>query len=111
MPSTLNEPQENNEHYELMINTYEIRKAGMILRALDHELRRELIRLIHQNKSITVTQLYTQLRLEQSVVSQHLAILRKAGVVTILRQGKHKYYSINSVRLDEIKNFAIKLAG
>ena len=111
MPSKLDEPQEINEHYQLTINTYEIRKAGMILRALDHELRRELIRLIHQNKSIAVTQLYTELRLEQSVVSQHLAILRKAGIVTILRQGKHNSYSMNARSLHERKNFAVKLAG
>ena len=103
--------QETRDDDELAINTYNIKKAGIILRSLNHKLRQDLIKLIHQNKSITVTQLYTQLRLEQSVVSQHLAILRKAGIVTILRQGKHKYYSINTVRLEEIKNFAIKLAG
>jgi DNA-binding transcriptional ArsR family regulator len=97
--------QETNDD-ELAINTYNIKKAEIILRSLNHKLRQDLIKLIHQNKNITVTQLYTQLRIEQSVASQHLAILRKAGVVTILRQGKHKYYSINSVRLDQIDDFA-----
>jgi DNA-binding transcriptional ArsR family regulator len=107
----LDEPKEINEDYELTINSYEIKKAGMILRALNHELRQELIRLIHQNKSATVTELYTQLQIEQSVASQHLAVLRKAGVVTILRDGKHKYYSINSVRLNQIKDFAKNLVA
>ncbi len=103
------ELQEARDDDELAINTYNIKKAGMILRSLNHKLRQDLIRLIHQNKSVTVTQLYTQLRIEQSVASQHLAILRKAGVVTIFSQGKHKYYSINSVRLDQIKDFAKNL--
>jgi len=110
MQQITNEPQEARDD-EFAINTYNIKKAEIILRALNHKLRQDLIRLIHQNKSITVTQLYTQLRIEQSVASQHLAILRKAGVVTILRQGKHKYYSINLVRLDQIKYFAENLVA
>jgi DNA-binding transcriptional ArsR family regulator len=103
--------QETRGDDELAINTYNIKKAEIILRSLNHKLRQDLIKLIHQNKNITVTQLYTQLRIEQSVASQHLAILRKAGVVTILRQGKHKYYSINSVRLDQIEDFAKNLVA
>ena len=106
---TQDELQETDDDYILTINTYEIKKAGMILRAINHKLRHELIAAIHQHKSVTVTELYTQLRIEQSVASQHLAVLRKAGVVTILRQGKHKFYSINTVRLDQIKNFAKNL--
>ncbi len=108
---TLEEPQGTKDDYELTIDTYEIKKAGMILRAINHKLRLQIIGIIHQHKSITVTQLYIQLRIEQSVASQHLAILRKAGVVTILRQGKHKYYSINSIRLEQINNFAKDLAA
>ena len=111
MPPIPDAGQELNNDYELSINIYEIKKTAIILRSLDHKLRQELIKLIHQNKSITVTQLYTQLRIEQSVVSQHLAILRRAGIVTILRKGKLRYYSINTVRLEEIKNFAKNLAG
>lgn len=103
------ERQERDE--EFAINIYDIKKAGMILRSLNHKLRQDLIRLINQNKSVTVTELHTQLNIEQSVASQHLAILRKAGIVTILRQGKYKYYSINSVRLDQIKDFAKDLVA
>jgi len=103
--------QEQKNDYELNFDIHIIKKAGMILRAFNHKLRQDLISTIHDHKSMTVTQLYTQLRLEQSVASQHLAILRKAGIVTIVRQGKHKYYSINPIRIDEIKDFAKKLVG
>src|SRR5450755_1870069 len=97
-------PQEQKNDYELNFDIHNIKKVEIILRAFNHKLRQDLISMIHDHKSIMVTQLYTQLRIEQSVASQHLAILRKAGIVTILRQGKHKYYSINPVRIDEIKN-------
>ena len=43
---------------------------------------------------MTVTDIYVKLRLEQSVASQHLAILRKAGVVQTERDGKFIFYSL-----------------
>jgi DNA-binding transcriptional ArsR family regulator len=106
-----NFPEEQKNDYKLNLDIHNIKKAGMILRAFQHKLRQDLIRMIHDHKSITVTQLYTQLEIEQSVASQHLAILRRAGIVTILRQGKHKYYSIDPVRIDEIINFAKNLGA
>jgi DNA-binding transcriptional ArsR family regulator len=42
------------------------------------------------------------MRLEQSVASQHLAILRRAGVVDTNRQGKFIYYTLNHERLAQI---------
>src|ERR1019366_690300 len=79
----------------LDIDYYNIKKAAMVLRSLNHTLRQQAIKTIHENKRITVTELYVKLRLEQSVASQHLAILRKAGIVFTLRDGKFIYYSIN----------------
>ncbi|MFI5134814.1 MAG: ArsR/SmtB family transcription factor, partial [Chitinophagales bacterium] len=51
---------------------------------------------------ITVTELYNRLNLEQSVASQHLAILRKAGAVKTNRDGKFIFYSINDKRLNDL---------
>ena len=58
-----------------------------------------------------VTELYVKLRLEQSVASQHLAILRKAGIVFTLRDGKFIYYSINYSGVKEINLCSKNLAG
>ena len=55
-----------------------IKKAALVLRALNHKLRQLILKTIDEHKRITVTELYVKLRLEQSVASQHLAILRKA---------------------------------
>ncbi|HEX7456885.1 MAG TPA: hypothetical protein VF301_00470, partial [Ginsengibacter sp.] len=57
----------------LDIDYYNIKKAAMVLRSLNHTLRQQAIKTIHENKRITVTELYVKLRLEQSVASQHLA--------------------------------------
>jgi DNA-binding transcriptional ArsR family regulator len=60
---------------------------------------------------MTVTDIYIKLRLEQSVASQHLAILRRAGVVLTERQGKFIYYSLDNDRLVQISNLVEELAG
>jgi DNA-binding transcriptional ArsR family regulator len=79
-----------------------LKKASMILRALNHKLRQQIIRILDENKKLTVTELYVQLRLEQSVASQHLAILRRAGIVKTERDGKFIHYTINHKRIAEI---------
>jgi DNA-binding transcriptional ArsR family regulator len=81
----------------------QIKKAKQILRALDHRLRRHIIGSINDNGNrITVTEIYSSLRLEQSVASQHLAILRKAGIVKTERDGKFIYYSVNNDLIKEV---------
>lgn len=82
-----------------------LKKAAMVLRALNHKLRQQIVKLIDEQKKITVTEIYVKLRLEQSVASQHLAILRKAGIVTTDRDGKFIYYSVNYKRVKEIMGF------
>ncbi|HNJ58191.1 MAG TPA: ArsR family transcriptional regulator, partial [Chitinophagaceae bacterium] len=62
------------------------------------------IKLIDEVKTITVTDIYVRLRLEQSVASQHLAVLRKVGIVATKRDGKKIFYSVNYHRLQHILN-------
>ena len=79
-----------------------LKKAAMILRALNHKLRQQIVKLIDEHKKLTVTEIYVKLRLEQSVASQHLAILRRAGIVKTTRDGKFIFYSVNSSRVNDI---------
>lgn len=93
------------------INYYNIMKSSMVLRALNHKLREQIVAVIQENKRLTVTQLYVKMRLEQSVISQHLAILRRAGIVTTDRDGKFIFYSLNFSRLAAINQFTNNLVG
>ena len=94
---------------DLKIDVIQLKKAALILRAVNHKLRQQILKLIHQNGKMTVTEIYVKLRLEQSVASQHLAILRKAGFVNTLRDGKFIFYSVNYSRLDQVHNIAHEL--
>lgn len=95
----------------LDIDYHNIKKAALVLRSLNHKLRQQIIKTIFESQRLTVTELYIKLRLEQSVASQHLAILRKAGIVKTERDGKFIFYSINPARIESINDFVKKLIG
>ncbi len=95
----------------LHINYYNVKKASLVLRSLNHKLRQQIIKIIDESDKLAVTEIYVKLRLEQSVASQHLAILRKAGIVTTKREGKFIYYTINKQRVESVKEFVSKLVG
>lgn len=105
--------QEVNKEVDniLQIDYHNIKKASLILRSLNHKLRQQILRIINEEKKITVTEIYVKLRLEQSVASQHLAILRKSGIVATQREGKFIYYTINDKRVEAIKKFVAELVG
>lgn len=94
---------------ELKIDFQILRKSVMVLRAVNHKLRQEMIKIIEAQGKITVTELYIKLRLEQSVASQHLALLRRAGVVSTTREGKFIYYSVDKSRIKEISRLLQEL--
>jgi DNA-binding transcriptional ArsR family regulator len=100
---TLNNETENSEG--LKVDLLNVKKASLILRAINHKLRQQILKLIDESGRITVTDIYVKLRLEQSVASQHLAILRKAGFVRTERDGKFIYYTVNHTRLEELNKF------
>ncbi|HYC40982.1 MAG TPA: metalloregulator ArsR/SmtB family transcription factor [Chitinophagaceae bacterium] len=107
--SMVNTPSDNGNF--LKVDLMNVKKAALILRAVNHKLRQQILKLIDEHGRMTVTEIYVKLRLEQSVASQHLAILRKAGFVKTERDGKFIYYSVNTERLDDLNRFVDQLLG
>lgn len=87
---------------DIELDYAELRKAVLVLRAVNHKLRQRIIELLEENEKMTVTDLYIKLRLEQPVASQHLAILRRAGVVATDRNGKFIYYRVDTDRINHL---------
>lgn len=94
---------------EVKIDFLQVKKAALIIRSVNHKLRQQMLRLLEENQKMTVTEIYVQLRLEQSVASQHLAILRRAGIVKTDREGKFIYYSVNAQRLAHLNQRVIEI--
>ena len=92
----------DNTEDTIEINYETLKRSVLVLRAINHGLRQEMIKLLEQEDRMTVTELYISLRLEQSVASQHLAILRRAGILLTERDGKFIYYSLDKKRIKQI---------
>jgi DNA-binding transcriptional ArsR family regulator len=91
---------------ELQIEFFYLKKASLVLRAVNNKVRLQILQILQEHSKMTVTSLYIKLRLDQSATSQHLSILRKTGFVTTERDGKCIYYSINYQRLEELNKCA-----
>lgn len=94
----------------IAIEIKKLKEAAMVLRAIKNPLRQTILALLNEQKRMDVTGIYTRLNLEQSVASQQLAILRRAGIVKTEREGKSIFYSINKSRLSEIERLINELA-
>lgn len=80
----------------------QLQAAAAVMRAVAHPLRLRIIRFIDKNRKINVNKIYNKLKLEQSITSQHLRILRDADLVIAERDGKFIYYSINYDRMEKL---------
>ncbi len=63
------------------------------LKALAQPRRLEIIHLL-RNQELSVAQIYQMLDLPQANISQHLSVLRLAGILKDRRQGKKIYYRL-----------------
>ncbi len=95
----------------MAVDTVMIKKAAFTLRALNNTLRQQMIKILKEKKEICVTDIYKKMQIEQSVASQHLAILRREKIVSTRRDGKTIYYSINGERMTEIIAFVDSMLG
>ena len=93
----------------LDIKVLDLKKASLFYRAINHKLRQQVLHLIHKNGEMIVTDIYVKLRIEQSVASQHLAILRRADLVKTRREGKKIIYSVNYDQIEQLHAHAADL--
>ena len=94
---------------QLPLDVQLLKKGALVLRAIKNNLRQKLLQFIHRKQRVTVTEIYLALKIEQSVASQHLAILRQQGYVHTEREGKKIYYSINYQRVSQVNQTIAKL--
>lgn len=99
-----------NSKEEVKLDYASMRKAALVVRAVSHPVRQKMLALIEEKKKVTVTEIYTKMKLEQSVASQHLAILRKAKIAIATRDGKFIHYGIDKKQVDLITTLTSELS-
>ncbi len=73
-------------------------------KALGHRDRRALLRALADGER-PVGDLAVATELDQPVASQHLKVLRTAGLVTVRGDGNRRLYSVDFERFGEIRRF------
>jgi len=87
------------------------KQSALILRAVNHPFRQNILKTLDTEGEMTVSQLHKLYNCDQPVMSQALAILRRSNIVSYRRQGKEIYYRVNYDMLNKINTFTINLLG
>lgn len=80
-----------------------------LFRALAEPHRRAILRLV-RDRPRSVGEVAEQLdEITQQAVSQHLQVLREAGLVTVEQQGQRRLYLVRPEGLDTLETFLAQL--
>lgn len=83
-------------------NITHIKTAAFITKSVNNAFRQKILNLLLSEGNLAVNELCEKLKSDQSVMSQHLAILRKAKLVEFERDGKCVRYSVNHKQVQEV---------
>lgn len=73
-----------------------------VLRALADPHRRQILRLV-QHTELPAGQIAASFTLTQQAVSQHIGVLRQAGLLTERREGTRRLYALNHQALEPVR--------
>jgi len=83
-------------------------KKAHILKAISHPVRLKIVYGVSM-KACNVKSMWQCIGLPQDVVSQHLAILRKKGILKTEKRGNSVFYSVNDeIDLNGLLSFLLK---
>ncbi len=80
---------------KVTFNAVKLDYSCELMRALAHPLRLRILQFIDNQGVVNVNKIYNALKIEQSVTSQHLSVIKLAGVVFTEKNGKYVHCKIN----------------
>ena len=78
-----------------------------VFKALSDENRRKIIRLLRKHEEMTAGMIATEFEISKPAISEHLKILKNAGLVFSKKRGQYVEYSLNTTVFEEILEFAM----
>ncbi|MFG3612723.1 autorepressor SdpR family transcription factor [Rummeliibacillus stabekisii] len=73
---------------------------GDIYKAISDPVRRRILDLLKED-DLTVNEIVRKFNISQPSISNHLSILKNAGLITSTKSGRNIYYSLNTTVLEE----------
>ena len=75
-----------------------------VLKALAEPHRRAILRLV-RDQPRSVTEIAEHFDITQQAVSQHLQVLREAGLVAVRPEGQRRLYMVRTEGLESVRDF------
>ena len=79
-----------------------------VFKALNDPARREILKML-QKQDLTAGEIAAKFDMTAPSVSHHLDKLKRAGLVTTVKQGQFIHYSINTTIIDDIIQYILTL--
>lgn len=76
-----------------------------VFNAIAEPRRREVIAVLADGEEYSVGEVVVRLKMPQPAVSKHLGVLRKVGVVSVIKRGQHRMYRLNAAELKPIHDW------
>ncbi|ARD46964.1 transcriptional regulator [Sporosarcina sp. P37] len=80
-----------------------------IFKALNDETRRNILTILSEKGSLSASEIHDQFEMSKPSISNHLTILRNAGLVTSEKKGQYIYYTLHTAVLQDLLVWMIKL--
>ena len=80
----------------------EIERAANMIKAISHPMRLAILGYLGDGKHLSVTEIHTLLKIEQSTASHHLGILKDKGILASVRKGKNTIYYLERKNLSTL---------
>ena len=76
-----------------------------VFNAIAEPRRREIIDVLNDGREWAVNDVVAKVRIAQPAVSKHLGVLRKVGVVTVVKRGQHRLYRLQAGELKSVHDW------
>jgi DNA-binding transcriptional ArsR family regulator len=84
----------------------DLQEAAQLYKALGHPARLQIMRYLAETQSCITGDISEELPLSRTTVNQHLAELKKAGLIQGHVEGKHTNYCLNPKKVKELKKIS-----
>ena len=85
------------------IHSMKVNQLADLARVLSHPARISILNYIGDCEGCLCKDISEKIRLSQPTTSQHLQVIKKAGLLKSKYAGKSQYYTINKDRLTTLK--------
>jgi ArsR family transcriptional regulator len=76
-----------------------------VFKALGDPTRLNIISLLSSSNNLCVNIIASKLSMSQPSISQHLKVLKNAGICRAHKIGAHVHYSLNTEKMEEYKKY------